>query len=432
MIPLKSRLLGKSLIWMTLNSVTRFILVILGFVVLARVLRPEDFGQAALVFSIVGLANSIFEGGIKQFTIVHSDRNFLTTCKILKCLPKLIIFRCVLLLLLLALVGANLHLGVGWFSIILGLLWMVTSTFAASFAALIESDFGFGRVFAVEIPAYALGYLLVAYLAGVCGLGVNALLLAALSQSLLMFMGFFALSRKVRGAVALPESNVDEFSEVFRKMGVVRLLNYTFMNVDYWFIGGFVGAYSLGIYERSFKILNAPITLGMGIVERVFLPFLAVSYDGEKREAGIGFWVCFQLIFLSLSVALLQSVYHHVEILLPDNGWEGVVSVLSSLIYLAPAKVMMKFYDTYFRSQKWLSRIWRVKLISLTLLLLALVITAGDGLDVIVNGIVFAYTCSFVVYALAVTLRSGRDWSRYLALFPPLLYAGYCYSCFYA
>jgi PST family polysaccharide transporter len=69
---LKFRIISGT-IWNTINSIFSFVLSIVTIAILARLLKPEDFGIFAMITVVINLLNSFSDMGVGAAIISYRD-----------------------------------------------------------------------------------------------------------------------------------------------------------------------------------------------------------------------------------------------------------------------------------------------------------------------------------------------------------------------
>jgi O-antigen/teichoic acid export membrane protein len=420
-----------SIFWMSLNSILKLILMIFSFYLLSRIIDPEDFGKAALFVGFAGLITTTIRGVITQYIITKTNKNR-AEINLLLCWAYKFFLKCrISVILILSLITFISF----YFSIlspvIILQIWILSELLSVSYKSICEGNFQFKHLVLLENGAYILGYLLVVAVSAVkFDLGFLSILLGLLGESLVLLLGYYYLSKPYKHGDT--KGNQNEFKFALKGMIQIRSLNYILSNVDYWFVGLAISHRALGLYERSFKLINLPCNIIFNIIERVFLPYISETRADNSTNYNKYGWVIFfvsSLLFSSYYL-LSDSIFSLVRIILPQSGeWDEVLNIVLILSFLVPAKIILKFMDTYLRAHSELHLLAKLKIVTLVSIFISLIL--ADSLYQISLSISLAYNlCAFFYIILVASLKHYLVRSL-VFLIPFLIYILLNYESFF-
>ncbi len=273
--------------WTATASVVNATVAFAQLAVLARLLRPEDFGLMAMVLIATGFAHAFVDVGVSNAIIHRQDatREQLSTLYWLTLASGVTMF---------ALVQAATP-AVRWFFAeprLEGPLRLTAFVFLVvplgqQFEVLLQKSLRFRRLAAIETVSAVAGAA-VAVTSAFLGLGVWSLVFGQIA------------SAATRSAVLLA-SGLREWrpGPVFRPRGIraylefgayqmgERALNYLNQRVDQLLIGSLAGAGALGYYNLAFNLVMQPISRINPVLTRVAFPIFAlVQHDRDRVRRG--------------------------------------------------------------------------------------------------------------------------------------------------
>lgn len=423
--------LTDSIIWMGLNSFLKLALMIISFYLLSRVIDPKEFGKSALFVGFAGIITTTMRGVITQYVITKTNKNR-SEINLLFCWATEFVlkFRLLVILGFTALFIIFAYYSILIPSIILQI-WIITELISVSFKSICEGNFVFKKLVLLENGGYLVGYLLVAFVAGYkLELGYLSILLGLLGESLLLSFGYYFLSKPFNSGGTI--GNKSEFKGTLSGMIPIRSLNYILSNIDYWYTGLIIGYRALGLYERSFKLINLPCNIMFNVIERVFFPHLAQknsnSITNHLNHSGI--------IFLASSIIFYfyflfsDDLVSLVNLILPANGkWDELLEIVYILSFLIPAKIVLKFIDTFLRARSELKLLTKLKALTLVSIIVSLILSQSlYDLSLFVS---LAYNFCALLYLLVVAYC--MNWHTFILpfLIPFCTYVFLNYANFY-
>jgi len=252
-----------------------------GLVILARMLSPEDFGLAAMITALVGVANILRDFGLssaavqsRQLTRAQRDNLFWINAALGLAF------------------GLVVYVSAGFIADFYAqprlesLTMALASTFvlgglSTQFRASLSRSMKFGSLATIETisPAVAL---VAAIIFASLGFGVWALVIQQIVDALTGLILSAAFARYVPG---LPKRRAD-MSYLFRfglNLTGTQLVTYASRNLDSVVVGSTLGPTALGLYSRAFQLLTLPMQQISAPASRVALPVLSKLQDDQKR-----------------------------------------------------------------------------------------------------------------------------------------------------
>lgn len=257
----------------------RFILQFGATVILARLLSPSDFGLAAMVIAIAGIAEVFRDFGLSDAAIQSRSLSSEEQTNLFW-LNVCIGVSCALLLIALSPLIAGFYQHPELIGISCGLaIGFVFNGAATQHLADINRDLRFGSLALIQvISQFAASMFAVAsafWGAGYWALVIQQVGLAAVTYALAASMS--------RWRPGLPNRRVSvrRFIRFGWQLAATRGMAYVSQNVDIITIGWAFGAAQLGLYSRARQLLTLPLNQINAPLTRVALPILSRVADDE-------------------------------------------------------------------------------------------------------------------------------------------------------
>jgi PST family polysaccharide transporter len=302
-----------------------------GIVVMARLLSPEDYGLLAMVIAIVGVGELIRDFGLSPAAIqarTLSDQQQSN------------------LMWINSLIGVSLSVAAFFSSHaiadfysndrLVGICQAVAVTFllngiSTQFRARMNRGLQFGRLAIVDLTSLVLG-LSAGVVSALVGLGYWALVIQLISSAFLSMMGSMLAANWLPG---VPRTGAG-MSPLLRYGGnlmATQMVGYASKNIDSVLVGYRFGASSLGIYDRAFQLLMLPLNQIQAPSTNVALPVLARLQDNPNefdRYLLRGQLLLLQVIISAFTVLWINA-YWLVDVVF-GGEWVDVVPILRALV----------------------------------------------------------------------------------------------------
>ncbi len=250
-------------------------------IVLARLLTPSDFGLIGMVAPAAALVAMTQDLGVGQAIV---QRKTVTSAQI-SALFFLTLGASMVLAALLALAAPLLADFYGddrivavtlGFSTLL-VLWMLQSQPSAILARRMQ----FVSIASIEISSTLIGFFAAVYIAYVYQT-YWAIFIQMLVTAVVNVAGIWIAARWVPTRPSF-QGAFKEIMGLGAGISGSAFLNYLAQNIDKVLIGKFYGQETLGLYDRSYKLLLMPITQVASPLGRVFVPILSrLAGDGPR------------------------------------------------------------------------------------------------------------------------------------------------------
>ncbi len=298
-----SRLASRALYWGAASAASVAVLQLLQLAVLARLLSPADFGLAAMMAVVLGLASAYGDLGLSNAVLTHSplSRRMLSSLYWIGLLAGALLAAIVALA---APVAAQIFSEpkltqlIRWSALI-----FLINPLGLQVQLLFQKNLEFRPLASVEIPANALG-VLATVLSAMRGLGVMSFVIGALVGAAAKATGYIVLgARRWPLSLQCAPSEVRELLGFGAFQAAERTVNFCARNMDKAVIGWLLGATALGFYNTAYQLMQKPLQLVQPLVARIATPLL-VHVRGDQVRMGNAY-----LLIVELAATVLFPVF---------------------------------------------------------------------------------------------------------------------------
>lgn len=306
---------------------------------LARLLRPEDFGLVAMIMAIVGVADLVRDfgltGAILQARKLTASQwsSLLWFSAALGAVLMIIVAACAPLIASLYGEEALVLLTVAIAPTLL------LNGLAMPLQAAVQRDLRFGTLALIDIVAMAVGVVL-SVIAALIGWGVWSLVVFAGAGQVYRLIALWIAAKPKWGRPRIGR-DIRPFVTTGGSIFGVQLLNYASRNLDNVVIGQQIGAAALGQYSRAYSLFLLPQQQLTAPLGRVALPVLSrLQDDGERYRRYIrGAMVV--IGYLSFpTYAIAAAVAHPLMLVLLGPGWDVAADVFALLAIAGVAQAV--------------------------------------------------------------------------------------------
>jgi lipopolysaccharide exporter len=307
--------------------------------ILARLLRPSDFGLMGMVNVVIGFACLFADAGIGSAIIRRQD----VTKESLSSLYWLNVFISLLLVCMIWMLTPSIvvfyHEPRLYPLIIWASLLFLIIALGQQYQVFMEKALEFSRLAKIEITGAAVGLLVAIYLAwhqsGALALVGSVLASNGTKTLILIILGF----KRWQPLFRFRLTDLNGYITFGLNYIGQRSVNYLSANIDYLFIGSFLGAQSLGYYTLAYNLANLPSTKINAVVSRVFFPVLSrLQNDVGKLKSG---YLRMQEFTSMVNIPILFGIAVVAPIAIPlffGSAWEPSIALLQILVIVGLAR----------------------------------------------------------------------------------------------
>ena len=313
------------------GSIGSNLISLVGFVLLARILMPAEFGLMAAISVLVGLSRIIVDLGFSAALVQNQN----VTEKHLGAVFLLhLVLGLICSALMLAGSGAIEELfgldGLSELSKVCAWLFLLNSISLVPLTRL-EKERRFRHVAWIELYPTLISTVLAIVLAWQ-GYGIWALVANLYSLAILRaMMAIYLSGRMPRFYFGLSE--LMELSHFSRYLFFMQIYNYVAANLDKLLIARYLGAQTLGAYRYGDRIAQLPMVLVNTIFGRVLFPAFS-SYQDNKARIRYQYLKAIRLIsFIAFPLMLgFSMLSDHIVLTLLGDKWAEMSIILPMLV----------------------------------------------------------------------------------------------------
>jgi len=418
-----SRQVVKGVLWMGSGITLVYVARVMTLAVLARLLSPEDFGIMAAAMVVVSLSTMFGHLGVGPALV---QRSVLKSAHIRAAFTLSLLLGGTLTLL----IWTTAPLIERFFRLEVGeVLRALAPTFFLKGVsivprALLQREMRFRALAMIESVSYIAGYVGVGIPLAAFGFRVWALVGAHFTEVVVSSVGTLLL----RPHDLRPIVDSHSMYHLLAFGGgytIARIANYVSTQVDKLIVGRWLGAYSLGIYSRSYYLVNVVSTIFEATIGRVLFPAMAKLQHDQEQFATFYLYAIslISTILCPLIAVSIVAAPELIDVLLGEQ-WSKVVLPFQLLalgmflgtLYEISHYLFMAKNEIY--SLSWIQIIYAVLVIIGAWLGLSWNVT---GVAIGVVGAMIANTLLIVALSLKLTKIA---WRTMLSAFVPSVISG--------
>ncbi|MDH3254677.1 MAG: lipopolysaccharide biosynthesis protein [Acidobacteriota bacterium] len=198
--------------------------------------------------------------------------------------------------------------------------------------ALLQRSLGFRRLAAIEASAYSLGFGIVGVTLALTGFGLDALIIATLSQAALEL----ALLSVAQPHARRPQFDASAAGELLAYGGGITLsglFGFLAFQGDKLVVGRLLGDAALGLYSRAYSLMSTSTKLYSKIAASATFPILSrVQMSSERSQRALRRGLALNaLTVLPLSAILFVIAPELIAVLL-GSAWSGMTTPFRILV----------------------------------------------------------------------------------------------------
>src|SRR6266542_2954273 len=268
--------------WRFVSESLRFVIQLTVIVILARLVRVEQFGLLALAMVVTNLVFRISEIGIYYAVVQRKDLTD-THIRVAFTLSTLFgLFFMAVVYMTAPLAGALLRNDEVTPILRLMSVIFLFMKLGSTAMGLLHRRLDYRNLLIVELCSYGVGYALVSVALALLGYGVWAIAWASVIQFLLRSALLLLLSpHPKRPSLASKEAR--QLLTFGVGSSLSTLANYAAINGDYFVVGRWLGATALGLYSRAYQLMTLPMMQFTSVIASVLFPVYSMIQDEDAR-----------------------------------------------------------------------------------------------------------------------------------------------------
>lgn len=267
--------------WSSVSQIGQQAMQVITTVILARLLKPSDFGLVGMAMIVIGFGALFKDLGTSAAVIQRKNLSRELLSSIFWVNVAFGVVVAVVINLLSPLIADFYQEEkVGALLQVLSLTFPI-SALSILQQAILERELAFRQLAKVEIVAVLAGSL-VGIISALLGYGAWSLVYQALTFALLTTILLWAVS-SWKPDLFFRWKGVKEVSSYSLHLTGFNVFNYLVRNMDYLLIGKFLGAQNLGYYTLAYQIMLYPIQSISAVIGRVMFPVYSTIQDDIAR-----------------------------------------------------------------------------------------------------------------------------------------------------
>jgi len=388
--------------WSYTGTIINSILQIGFTAIMARLLEPADFGLMAMAVVILRFGTYFAQMGVGSALIQKKEisdedvRASFTSSFLLGMLFTIVVCLCAPLTTYIfdneKVVPIIRVMALSFF--ITGL-----STTAIS---LLRRNLAFQALAVTEVFSYVVGYGLIGILLAYNGFGVWSLVAGALSQSVLLSILSYVFSRHTLSFIYRWKYYKILYSFGGR-ISIISFFEFLGSSLDTLAIGHFIGAASLGIYNRAFMLVNLPMYYVTTSFSRVlFASFSRVQKESERlKKAYLSTIMLFSAILLPTCLGV-SAASREIVLVVLGAKWIAAIPVLQLLAIAAFFNFLSHFGGVVCDATATLNIKLLMQIIYVIILGILFYLMRGLGIRGFAIALVFGEFIRYLVYVFIV------------------------------
>lgn len=398
-------MIKKSLFWVAFGNIIRSVIQIIIFVIISRIIIPEDFGRLSVLMVIINFANIFNQASLAPALIQKKELSYHETSKILRfsLLISLVVGIIYLLVVpyYLEFLGQKQILIPAFFLV----LFLPTSSLTLIFEVKYKRQLLFKGIVIKRTISLLVGYGFVTVVLGYLGLGIWALVIGFLSQSIFLFLMYY----KEFKLIFPHSSNTIKIKHVL-SFGVGNTLstifNYIGEEGDKFLFSRFFSVELLGAYSRSFELFTYPSRFLGNTFDTVFFPYFSQMQD-DKHSLLKHYLFAIKLsfsIFLPISFLLMLYSEWFIHLMLGPQ-WERATIYFSILIIGLCFRFSSKISKSLLKAINEVYRLSFILLITSLIIILGIFFTIHMGSEFVAYVVTGATILNFILLFSLVLVR---------------------------
>lgn len=264
---------------------------------------------------------------------------------------------------------------------------------------------------------------------------------ALIFQGIILNFLIFILSWKVSKLKITLSFSIKEIKSMFNYSSYTFLFNFVNFfsrNLDNILIGKYMGNYSLGIYDKAYKLMLYPLSILTNVISPVLHPVLARYQDNKEKI----YYEYMKIVRILVCLGVLISVIlffsaQEIVLILYGKNWLQVIPIFKILSISIAIQMVLSSSGTIFLASGKSDKLFFTGIISSTLMISAITIGLKlNSLNYISYMLFFAFLSNFFIgYYILINKVLKRNFILFLKefLFPIyiliiLIIVNYIYS----
>jgi len=280
--------------------------------------------------------------------------------------------------------------------------------------SLLRRELDFRSLALIESASYIIGYGIVGVILALLNFDVWSLVIANLCQPGLIAILAYLCHRHI----VLPSFKWEIYRRLFSfggRVSIICFFEFVGFNVDTLVIGRVWGAQLLGIYSRSFALVNLPTQYLTVTFSKVMFPsFSQVQNDIPRlRGAYYSGLMLIAIVVMPISFGIVPAARELVLVLLGEQ-WVSGITTLQILALTVPFLMGTVLPAIVCDSLGQLNAKFLLQIASVGLVFVLVILTYPHGVEMIASVVVIANFFRFIAYQLLMQKLIALSFSKIL------------------
>jgi len=388
----------RGLKWSYISTFTTALLQLGYAAVMARLLNPSDFGLVAMGGVVLRFGNYFAQMGMGPAIVQKKE---ITEQQIRAAFTSSVFLGLGFSALAFLLAPLTMYVfdnqGVVPLVRVMGLSFLLNG-FSLTPLALIRRELRFKALAGAEITSFVIGYPVVGISSAILGFGVWSLVFASLTQSALMALQAFFISRR-RLSMSFSWAHYKPLFSFGSKVSVISFFEFIGGSLDTLVIGRYFGSSPLGIYNRAQMLTSLPMQYFTSSFSRVIFPSISQIQDDNERIKNNIFLVLQVVSIVIFPFAILAVVLSkEIVAIMLGPKWIEASLLLKFLAFAAAVDLQTHFIAALFEAKGLLRQKLTVQTTFVGVLSVAFYVGLGNGVQGIALAVVTCHIARFVHY----------------------------------
>ncbi|MBO0724813.1 MAG: oligosaccharide flippase family protein [Blastocatellia bacterium] len=400
--------------WRFVSESLRFVLQLTVMIILARLVKVDQFGLLALAMVGANLVIRISEIGIYYAVVQRKDLtdNHIRVAFTLSTLFGL--FFTAVVYLTAPLAGALLRNDEVTPILRLMSVIFLFMNLGSTAMGLLQRKLDYRNLLIAELCSYGIGYALVSVALALLGYGAWALAWASVIQFFLRTVLLLWLSPHPKRPSLAPQE-ARQLLNFGVGSSLSTLANYAAINGDYFVVGRWLGATALGLYSRAYQLMTLPMMQFTSVIASVLFPVYSMIQDEDARlrRAYLNS-VSLSAVIVAPSLATLGVAAPEIMIGIFGAEWAGAAAPLAILCAGGSLNAAYTLGDSLARAKGAVYAKSRCHAIYAVCVFTGSYIGAKWGIIWVAVGVVIATIVMYLSMAQLTNRLVGASWKQYL------------------
>jgi len=382
--------------WSIVDNVTKLLLTLFITSILARLLKPDDFGVIAMIFVFTGFLKILRDFGLGASVIQKTNPSSKELDSLFWVTIGFGVFVTLVLIAFSSTIASFYELPKLSKLIKVISVAMFLGSVSIIPESLIKKDLDFKSLFFRNIGNLIISgsvTILMAYY----GYGVWALIFKEIIFNFLLIIFNFSLV-KWRPTFTFSYDSIKSYLNFSLPLFGENTLNYFVRNIDNLLIGKLLGDTILGYYSKAYSLMLLPVRQISGSIANVMFPSLSIIKN-DKAKVWVGYMNVVKIVSF-VNFPIMISLYFfakEIVLILFGSQWLEVIPIIKGLCFLGAIQSIGTLAGSIYNSQGETKLQFKVGLFSKSIMVTGIVygLLKGGILDMILY---YTLTSSFVFF----------------------------------